>query len=162
MPEILSVFRVAIVTGALVAVMEVLASALWLPLYYRCGIRVYTREIVARLPTGAPDLMEIVSCSTTGLCFHTLSVQDVAFRGPLITFTRMHVMRGWMHYDGSRVQVDGLINWTIVVIGILFFALGSMFVLHAPIYTSLLLVPVAGPLVWSYNAQRQLFDDLVV
>jgi hypothetical protein len=74
----------------------------------------------------------------------------------------MHVMRGWMHYDGSRVQVDGLINWTIVVIGILFFALGSMFVLHAPIYTSLLLVPVAGPLVWSYNAQRQLFDDLVV
>ncbi|HEY3037552.1 MAG TPA: hypothetical protein VGJ66_02390 [Pyrinomonadaceae bacterium] len=158
----MTTFRVIIVIGALVAVTETVASALWLPLYFRHGIRLYSRQLAVRLPGTAPDLMDIVSCSTTGLCFHRLSPQDIAFREPLITFTRVPLMHGRMNYDGSRLHVRGLVNWTIVVIGILFVALGIVFVLHAPIYASLMLVIFGGLLLWSYDVQRQRFNDLVV
>jgi hypothetical protein len=144
MPEIIAAFRVIIVIGAVVAVTETVASALWLPVYFRYGIRLYSRQLPVRLPGTAPDLMDIVSCSTTGLCFHRLSSQDVAFREPLITFTRVPLMHGRMICDDSKVQMVGFVNWTIVVVGILFFALGIMFLLHAPIYAIFPLVIFRG------------------
>jgi hypothetical protein len=162
MPEIIAAFRVIIVIGAVVAVAETVASALWLPVYFRYGIRLYSRQLAVRLPGTAPDLMEIASCSTTGLCFHRLSSQDVAFREPLITFTRVPLMHGRMLYDGSKVQVRGFVNWTIVVVGFLFFAIPIMFLLHAPIYAILTLLIFGGSLAWSYDVQRRRFDDLVV
>jgi hypothetical protein len=120
MPEIVSAFRAVIIMGALVAITETVASVFWLPVYFRYGIPIYTRELVLRLPGTSLDLMYIVSCSTTGLCFHRLSSHDIAFREPLITFIRVPLMHGWMNYDGSRLQVRGQVNWTVVVIGILF------------------------------------------
>jgi hypothetical protein len=162
MPEIMSIFRVTIIIGALVAVTETFASVLWWPVYFRYGLRLYTRELRVRLPGTVPDLLDIVLCSTTGLCFHKLSFQEIAFREPLITFTRMPVMRGRMNYDGSRLQIRGLVNWTIMIIGSLFVAIGIMFVLHAPVYAVLMLVTFGGALAWSYDAQRQRFNDLVV
>jgi hypothetical protein len=162
MPEIILSFRVLIVIGSLVAIAETLASALWLPVYFRHGIQLYARNVVGNLSHTRRDVMDLVSCSQTGFSFHRLSPDDIAFREPLITFTRMPVMHGRLVYDGSALQVRGLINWTVMGVGVLFFALGCMFVPHAPIYAILLLAAVIGSLVWSFDSQRKRFNDLVI
>src|SRR5882724_9628479 len=135
------VFRVLIVIGALVAAAETIASVTWFPVYFRHGIQLYTRNVGGNLPHTRQDLTDLVACSQTGFSFHRLSLHDVAFREPLVTFTRMPVMHGRLIYDGCSVQVTGLVNWSVVAFGVLFFAVGSMFVLHASIFGILMLAP---------------------
>ena len=156
------VVRIMIIIGALVAAAETLAAVTWLPLYFRYGIRLYIRKVVGNLPHTRQDLMDLVSCSQTGFSFHRLSPHDVAFREPLVTFTRIPVMHGRLIYDGSSVQVTGLVNWGIVAFGILFFAVGGMFLMHAPIFAVLMLAVFAGVLAWAHSSQRDRFNDLVV
>ena len=146
------VVRLLIVIGALVAAAETIAAVTWLPLYFRRGIPLYVRKVAENLPHSRHDLMDLVSCSQTGLSFHRLSPHEVAFREPLVTFTRMPVMHGRVIYDGSSVQVTGLVNWSIVAFGILFFAVGSMFLTHAPIFAILMLAAFLGVSAWAHDS----------
>ena len=155
-------FRLLIVLVALVAATETIASVTWLPIYFRHGIPLYTRNVVGNLPNTRRDLMDLVACSQTGYSFHRLSLHDIAFREPLVTFTRIPVMHGRLIHDGCSVQVTGLVNWSIVAFGILFFAVGSMFFPHAPIYAILMLAAFVALLAWSHDAQRRRLNDLVV
>lgn len=156
------IVHILIVVVASVGVVETVAILTWLPLYFRRGIPLYVRKVIETLPNSRHDLMDLVSCSQTGLLFHRLSSHEVAFREPLLTFTRMPVMHGRVLWDGSSVHVKGLANWSFVALGICFFAVGSMFLIHEPIFAILMLATFICVSAWAYDLQRQRFNDLVL
>lgn len=158
-----SVVQTIFVIGALLLVFEILASALWFPVYFRYGICLFARSIDVRSPDTAADLVSIVDCSTTGFCFRSLSRQEVAFRDPLITFswTSRHVMRGLLCNYGSKVEVRGFLSWTLILVQFLFLALTGMFILQTPLYGILILIVCGTWFAWACSAQLRRLGDLV-
>jgi hypothetical protein len=164
MKEIMSAFQFLVGVGSIVIVAEIVASAIWLPVYFRHGIRLYTRDVVERLPLSSLDLMNIVACSATGFRFHSLSAHDIGFRDPLVSLPWRipPVMHGILTYDGSRLEVRGLVNWTVTAVSIIFSFFAGLLVQHSLIYTAIVLAGFIAPLAWCYDTQRRRFDDLVV
>lgn len=104
-----------------VALLEVLAQAAWVPLYFRLGIPVYRRRMVC---TGEPRMaalegpLEEAFKGGLGppIAFRALSPDELAFRERMLAFRLLSytpVMHGQARVDpvDRTVTVSGYLNW---------------------------------------------------
>jgi hypothetical protein len=157
-------FRSIIVIGAALGVAETLASLFWLPFYYRHGIRLSRRDVFGNLQANR-SLMDILACSNTDFRFRNISANEAAFRDALIRFLfPAPVMHGSIRYNGSKIELQELANWTPLYIVFLFMTLSTFEILVMGFAGSIGLVVTGIVLafwVLSYRSQRQRLDDLV-
>jgi hypothetical protein len=115
------------------------------------------------------NLTEVTSCSNTGFLFQPIGADEIALRDPLISFSfrRTPMLHGTVSYDGSKVQVLGLANWTPLPVVILFILFGSVVIVEIGFLglagLLVLAMPAAFIAFWASAIQRQRarLDDLV-
>jgi len=160
--DLISAFRFLIPVAAAIGVGEVIASVIWLPIYFRHGVQIYHREIHGELESTR-ELSDITACSNTGFLFRSVNAQEVIFRDPLIhfSFRAPPWMHGLLSYDGSKCELLGLANWTPVSFGVLFMMFGIFAFVETEFTALAMLAPFVALWMWSYQAQKRQLDDLV-
>jgi hypothetical protein len=164
MTDFVYLFRFLIGLLSVAAVVEVLTSTFWLPVYYRRGIRLQHYKVLGHLP---PDrsLPEILDCSNTGFRFCSITTREVAFRDPLVNFhfKQAPMIHGSIRYDGSKIEIQELANWTPLYAILLFSIFGASGILLIG-SGGVISVFVAGLMViswtFSYRSQQRRLDDL--
>lgn len=162
--DLISLFKVMIPIGAAICVVEVIASVIWLPIYFRRGVQIYYREIHGELESTR-ELSDITACSNTGFLFRSVNAQEVIFRDPLIhfSFRAPPWIHGLLSYDGSKFELLGLANWTPLSFGALFTVFGFLGILETEFVALFIVMPATFVTLWlwSYQAQKRRLDDLV-
>ena len=130
----------AMVAAFGLAIIEAICSIGWYSLYFRHGIRLFTKQVpLAIRPMALPtvtDLNEGLKGKWgPSLVFKSLSNTEIAFRERAFEFTFFNstpVMHGLIRYYPleGQLEVIGYLNWT--VLSFLGIALGFLFVPHMP------------------------------
>ena len=105
---------------------DLILSAIWLPLYFTRGIRIYSRSFPANPATEWPlppyELEDAFRSDLTySLAFHSVSHTEYAFREKLIQFKPFRyaaIMHGLLIWDFSArsVRIRGYSAWSLIVI----------------------------------------------
>jgi hypothetical protein len=157
-----AIFIVVFVT----AILEMLASLLWLPIYFRHGVRIFIRRVPHRTTTSAfPNVDELSEMfkGTWGpsLAFKALSLSEIAFREKVFEFKLVNatpIMHGLIQYqvNEGQIEIKGYLNW-----GIAGFAL-MMIILPVPLPGEALFVSFfVAILALCYYIQLQRYNRLV-
>jgi hypothetical protein len=144
----------------IVSITDEVLSLVWLPLYYRYGIRLYCRKVSGGLPEHSADLINIVDCSQSGFVFHRLSKAEIAFRDRVIRFFRVAIMHGRIINYGSHIEIVGLVDWSTFFVFLFFLSMCLAFLTGAPVSALLMMVVLIGGIGLSYKITCERLDAL--
>ncbi len=155
-----------------IALLEIVASALWLRLYFVFGLPIYKRTLKitvekVRLPSSQELEDELPELAwRPPLLIREIEEMNFAFREKLFFFgfSYVPVMHGVMRYDQDKKEliISGFANWYALLFSIFFISLAVAFMYESK-QLMFLILPIGLLLIEGngYLTQRRRFNQVV-
>jgi hypothetical protein len=165
-------FDLIIRTLVVIALLEIVASALWSHIYFTFGLPLYKRTLKltnekVRLPSAQELEDELPELAwRPPLLVRQIGEMKYAFREKLLFlgFSYTPVMHGVMHYDQDKKEliISGLANWYALFFSIFFVSLTVAFMSESK-ELMFLILPVGLLIIEGngYLTQRRRFNQIV-